>query len=215
MTDRFRRHKTRKRWIIRITLLVIAYLVMRTVGPGVALVRTDSLVPLVRPGDVVLTRRGADELDPGDVVTVSVPPGNSRGLRYLFESIRERLETRGDQPSDETAMRQPRRVPRVVIGLPGEQVTWDDTQVTVRGAAGVRRYTFEPIHPDISAPTRQLRLSPDEVFLVALTPGRIDSRVIGPIGSGEISSVFRRIVWPRERRAVVSGSVHPEQDGIR
>ncbi|MFP4153668.1 MAG: S26 family signal peptidase, partial [Alkalispirochaeta sp.] len=102
-------------------------------------------------------------------------------------------------------LRQPPRVPRLVAAIPGEQVTWSDSVITVRGDTGIRRYSLDPIHGKLSAPIRQARLASDEVFLLALAPGRIDSRVLGPIGIEEISSVVRRIAWPRERRAVLTG----------
>ncbi|MFW6228538.1 MAG: S26 family signal peptidase [Alkalispirochaeta sp.] len=230
MTDRFRRSKNRKRWSFRVALLLAAFIVIRAFGPGAALVRTTSLEPLLQPGDVVFTTRGFDQLSPGDVVTVPIPPEPDGPTRRLIESVtgwvgaRSRRVSRDEGSAtpdavdesgtdsgtvtgrlDSEDLRQPARVPRLVAAISGEQVTWNDSVITVRGDTGIRRYSLDPIHGSLSAPIRQARLASDEVFLLALAPGRIDSRVLGPIGIEEISSVVRRIAWPRERRAVLTG----------
>ncbi|MFW5642599.1 MAG: S26 family signal peptidase [Alkalispirochaeta sp.] len=249
MTDRFRRSKNRKRWSFRIALLIAAYIVIRAFGPGAALVRTTSLEPLLQPGDVVFTTRGFDQLSPGDVVTVPVPPEPDGPTQRLIKSVTGWVGTRSERVSrdegsatpdavdesgtdssppatptdsgtvagrfDSEDLRQPARVPRLVAAIPGEQVTWSDSVITVRGDTGIRRYSLDPVHGSLSAPIRQVRLASDEVFLVALAPGRIDSRVLGPIRIGEISSVVRRIAWPRERRAVLTGESALYRNGQR
>ncbi|MDA3950184.1 MAG: S26 family signal peptidase [Spirochaeta sp.] len=206
MTDRFRRQQNRRRRRLVFLVGVVVFFVVRLVGPGTAIVRTTSLEPMLQSGDVVRVTRPGSQLDRGDTVSWR-PPGGTRRFGP-FQMIRSPLS---NAPEDKNAITgQPRSVPRIVAATADDQVSWDDRNVTVRSDGEVRRYALPPLHARLVSPVRQVRLQPGEIFVVALQPGRIDSRVIGPVDADTVLFRITRIMWPANRRAAVNGTVYLE-----
>lgn len=192
MTDRFRKRKSRRRWLTRGIFLVTVAVVWRLIGPGIAVVRNSSVSPALQPGDIVLLERPRRGIAPGDVV-ISRLPISSHPLMDLL-------------PGEKGALEASSRAPRIVVASGADFVAWTDRRVTVRTSRGDgSAYVFSPLHSRLTRPTRQRSLTQSELFLVALEPGRIDSRVIGPVDRSYVSFRVSRIIWPADRRAIVDG----------
>ena len=207
MTDRFRRQQSRRRRRLVLLIAVIAFFVWRLIGPGIAIVRTTSLEPMLQSGDVVRMARSGSPVERGDTVLWR-PPGGPRRFDFL-QIVRGRLAN--SRTDGGVTTRQLRFVPRIVVATAGDQVSWNDRNVTVRRDGDVRRYTLPPLQARLVSPVRQLRLQAGELFLVALQPGRIDSRIIGPVSSDTILFFITRIMWPANRRTDVNGTIYLER----
>lgn len=203
MTDRYRRQQRRRRRVFRLVLVLAVILTWRFFGPGIAVIRTEALQPLFQFGDIVWTSPRRVAVERGDTVSVGLPFGSPYSLRRLGRLI---PWIGDDKP---TTVEQPRFAPRIVVAVAGDRVTWNDRLIVVRTQRDtVSRYAFPPVHPRLTQPTRQRRVPPDSVFVVALQPGRIDSRVLGPISTQEVGRRFTRILLPANRRRLVDASAY-------
>jgi len=211
MTDRFRRQKNRRRRRLIALLALAVFSVWRFSGPGIAVIRTASLEPMLRSGDVVFMARTRSRVAAGDTVSWR-PPGGGR--RFGLSAIIDRFSdgTRDDDPAGVggPVQEHPVSVPRIVIASAGDQVSWNDRNVTVHSGEQTRRYTFSPLHSRLTSAVRQVRLRPDELFVVSLEPGRIDSRIVGPVDVNTVRFRITRIMWPANRRNRVNANNYLE-----
>lgn len=199
MADRSRRGAARR----MIQFLVLALVVFggwRAVGPGVVVVRTSHVAPVLSDGDIVWARRRVPELRRGSVVLVRSPaPGPVARLVDRLRSVGS--ESAGpDRVPD-------RLVPRIVAAVPGDVVTWRYGSVVVRTPGNeLLRLTPEAVHPALPGAERARRVPEDSVFLVALSGGVTDGRVLGPQQATDIRYQVSRVLWPRENRGPVSAA---------
>lgn len=169
-------------------------------GPSIITVRGSSLDPFLRSGDVVLVRRGTDGIHRGSIVFTEAPLRTGSLLQRVYLRLRYRdAEQRPPMPVG-------RPVARIVAGLPGETVVWNDRRVLI----GAEQYDLTLLHEDLPHPDVTVTLGPDEFFLVAHQPGRADSRIIGPVERRGIRFRVQTILLPAERRGAV-GNVLPER----
>lgn len=192
MSDRNRRKF--RRLLVRYTLLaILTFLVFRQFGPALVSVRGGSLAPVIAAGDVLLVRRNTSELHHGTTVLVDAPIRTGTTIEDLLQRVSGTVTT----PAAVRAVRGP--VLRVVAGLPGETIRWNNEGLFRDGEF----VPLEPLHPELTAPEQTLRLEDGEFFLITLQPGRGDSRVVGPIHRDSIRFRVQSIIWPRERRRVL------------
>lgn len=211
MADRSR-GATRRRLVRALVFLTLSFLLWRMVGPGLMIVRSDSLSPVLEVGDVVWIGRLRGEPRRGQVVTAraTVRQSGFQPIQRLLE-LRSRLgggpEPAGDRRPDgatESAAVPDRFVLRMIVAVPGDRVSWTDRTVSVRDADDtLHRYDARPIHPELRQPLRQRTVRTDEVFLLGLAPGLVDSRVLGPQPADTMRQSVRRILWPADRRGPI------------
>lgn len=192
MADRSRRRSVRKT-LTWIALPIVIAVVWRLAGPGIVIIRNDSVAPFLVTGDVVLARpsrgvppRGAIVLAP----PIFAPSGTI--LDRLRITAEESIEARQD-----------RLVPRIVAALPGDDVTWSESSIVAAGGSAgevVYRVNPETLHQMITQDTRRLALGGEELFLTTLGEGRFDSRILGPVPAGTVRYRVTRILWPADRR---------------
>lgn len=192
MADRSRRRSARRtlRWV---ALPVAIALVWRLAGPGIVLVRDDSLAPFLVEGDVVFARPVRDVPPRGTIVLVSpvfAPAGTI--LDHLRLSSEESFESRQD-----------RLVPRIVAAVPGDDVTWTEGSIVSAGSDrddGLFRVDPAPLHRLIVQNPRRISVGEDDLFLTSLGAGRFDSRVLGSRPAADVRYRVTRILWPADRR---------------
>lgn len=184
--------------------MLLVFLLYRTYGPALVTITGDSFSPIVREGDVVLARRDTRKMDRGAIVLVEAPVELRAPLREipgrLLESLFRRPPLHRGPGDDRTAV-VGRPVIRLILGLPGETVSLEGAEIRV-GESG---FTTAVLHDELPLRQQAWNLGPDEFFLIALHPGRVDSRVIGPVSRSKILFRVQSIVWPRERRRVLEG----------
>ncbi|MFW5694295.1 MAG: S26 family signal peptidase [Alkalispirochaeta sp.] len=196
MADRSRRHRARH--AIRVLVLTIAVFGMwRFLGPGVAVVRDDSLSPILETGDIVWIKPAREAVETGLVVLV---PPNVSG------TSNSNAADSGDAPTPQPSGSRPDAlVPRIIAGTAGDRVTWTDTSVSIEQSDG-GRFSLAPagLHPMVGYAERSVTVDEDSVFTVSLSGGMIDSRGVGPRPVRAVRYHVRRIIWPRERRGPIS-----------
>ncbi|TVR66051.1 MAG: hypothetical protein EA427_16845 [Spirochaetaceae bacterium] len=203
MGDRAKRRR-RRFFFSYLLLAVISFAVFRSLGPVIITVRGTSLSPVLEDGDIVLARRGTRDLERGSVVLARAPLRTGSRAGELFHRLRYRFS---DSPPPGPVGRP---VPRVVAGLPGDLIQWDHRGVLV----GSDRYEVILLHQDLPGPEETVLLGDDEFFLLALQPGRADSRIVGPLDRSRILFRIQSIILPVDRRGIVE-SVLPESSGVR
>ncbi|MEX2442243.1 MAG: hypothetical protein WD492_01460 [Alkalispirochaeta sp.] len=208
MADRSRHRGAR--YAFRVLLLTVAVFVLwRFLGPSVAVVRDGSLAPILEDGDIVWIRPAGGKLVPGTVVLMAPHFSSSSSTlsRILngTESDEEEPDSVEDDSSATPSERPDALVPRIVAGLPGDEVTWTDTSVAVVRSDG-NRFHVSPryLHPLLAHAERSVVIPENSLFTISLSGGMIDSRVIGPRPTSALRYEVGRIVWPRERRGVLS-----------
>ena len=128
-------------------------------------------------------------------------------LEDLWRQIRSR---RGGEPF-RPSMGEP--VLRVVLGLPGDQVHWGGAADVVKSSRDGQtyRYTLPVLHHLLDQDEETILLEDGWFFLVALQPGRADSRATGAVPAAAIHFRVQSIIWPRERRGLLDP--FPPDDG--
>ena len=200
MADRSRSRRVRR--AIRLLLVVIVvFAALRAVGPGVVAVRDSAVVPSLQEGDIVWVRPMRGPMVRGTVVLARAPV--VRTGFTLLERITESRENDGEQVPE----RADRLVTRVVAAVPGDRVTWSQTAVTARPPDDTAVFRLAPaaLHHALEQPVRNVTVADGEVFLVGISRGgAIDSRVTGPVSRDQIRYRVVRVLWPAERRGVVT-----------
>ncbi|MFW5828551.1 MAG: S26 family signal peptidase, partial [Alkalispirochaeta sp.] len=187
--DRSRRRRARH--TIRVLLLtIVVFGVWRLLGPGVAIVRDSSLAPILREGDIIWVRPARGDMELGAVVLVS--PAFTEP------------STSDDAASGTSRARPDALVPRIIAGMPGDEITWTDTVVSaVRPTQEPFRLSPGELHPLARQAERSVVVEDETVFIVSLSGGMIDSRLMGPRPEDVLHYQVRRIIWPRDRRGVI------------
>ncbi len=190
MADRSRRRRARH--TIRVLLLtLLVFGVWRLLGPGVAVVRDSSLAPILQDGDIVWVRPARGDVALGSVVLVS-------------PALAERSNA-DDSASATSRARPDALVPRIVAGTPGDEITWTDTLVSAtRPTQELFRLSLGELHPMVRSAERSVVVADEAVFTVSLAGGMIDSRLVGPRPEASLRYQVRRIIWPRDRRGVIT-----------
>lgn len=169
------------------------FLLFRAFGPALITIRGSTLDPILRSNDVILARRNTQNLSRGSLVIAGAPLQTGSWIQRQFDRFLPRTSgTRTDAPIGEPVL-------RIVVGLPGETVSWDHRGVSI----GTVRYGNVILDEHLPHPERSVQLDDDEFFLIALRPGRADSRIIGPVDRSSILFRVQSIVWPAERRGVL------------
>ena len=182
MADRSRRRNLRRTFRFLLLAGAVA-LGFRIWGPSIVIIRDRSVAPAAEAGDIVLAAPERNGFHRGDIV--------------LVEPV---VASRADdgKPRD-------RLVIRIVVGLPGDTVTWSDAAVRVRrGGELVYSINPESLLPTTATGTRQSTVRDDYLFLVSPAAGRFDSRVLGPVRSSLARYHLRRVLWPANRRGAIS-----------
>ena len=194
----------RRRLLRTLAVILVAFALWRLTGPGLAIVRSDSLAPVLQPGDVVWVGRTRGLPPRGSVVLIEAPVSDDAWLpARLLDAMRERLSG-GERAAAEQADAPDAMVPRIVAALPGDRVSWNDRSISIRTDSGeLIRHAPRPVHPDLSQAVRRRRVPDDRLFLIGMGPGLIDSRIAGPLPASTVRRMVRRIVWPAERRGLV------------
>lgn len=199
---RARRHVAR---LFRYLLFGTAvFALFRVAGPALVVVQGDALAPILQENDVLLVRRvGSREVNIDDVVV-------SRGTDHrmpLLPAVRQWVR---DMRAEGVLSAPPgltRDVIRLVVALPGDTVWWDHQRVTVTPPPSASReersYHFDALHSDLPQQGQTAVLQDREYFLVALAPGRADSRVVGAVHRDRLRFRVQSIILPGTRRGPV------------
>lgn len=182
-SNRGRKRRSR----IRRSLTVVGLGALLTFAAGLRVFRFDSsaIAPVVMDGDYVLAWRriGRPKLD--SVVLARNP------LEAGGATLRRRAE--------------PRLVPRLVVASGGDSVQWTATAVRIAHQNGSERaLRLVPLAVGLEQPAQSRNLAPRQAFLIALAPGRIDSRVLGPVADRTVRRRVIAVVWPPERLQVLA-----------
>ncbi len=162
-----------RRFLIYLFTLALAFLGVRSLGPSVFAIRGDAVAPSLQRGDLVFARSLRD-----------LP---ARDAIVLVEN-----EARWDE---ETALS-----PRIVVGLPGDTVSFSINAVVVFTDQAVHRYDVTPLYQGISGESQEIEVSADEVFLIATDAGYVDSRIAGVVQITDLQYYVTTILWPADRR---------------
>nr|WP_083914281.1 S26 family signal peptidase [Alkalispirochaeta alkalica] len=192
MSDRSKRKGRRAIVVVYLLFALAVYLGFRSYGPALISVQGTSLAPFLLEGDLVLAHRGTAVLERGALVFARAPFRTTPTLGERITRFR-----RGGQESWPVPVGSP--VLRFVAAVPGDRVIWDHQAVTVGG----QRYPIPYLHPDLPHRQEEVLLGEGEFFLLALEPGRADSRVTGAVSEQDLLFRIQSVVWPRERRKVL------------
>ncbi|SIQ01076.1 Signal peptidase, peptidase S26 [Alkalispirochaeta americana] len=193
MSDRSKRKGLRGILVLHLLFVVAVYVGFRSYGPALISVQGTSLAPLLVEGDLVLAHRDTKVLQRGTLVFARAPFRTTPTLRERIARFRS------DGPREPYPHPVGGPVLRFVAALPGDRVIWDHQGVSV----GSARYTIPYLHRDLPHRQEEILVQEGEVFLLALEPGRADSRVVGVVSEEDLLFRVQSIVWPRERRKVL------------
>lgn len=192
MSDRAKR-KRRRLFFSYLLLAGLVFALVRVFGPAIIAVRSTALSPVIQEGDIVLARRGTEQLGRGSLVITRAPLRTGSRTEDVIQRLRQRFS--------DTAPPRPvvHPVPRIVAGLPGDEVRWDHQSVSV----GALRYDLTILHEALPQREQTVLLGEDEFFLLSLQPGRADSRIVGPVDRSSILFRIQSVILPVHRRGIV------------
>ncbi len=166
--DRVGRGGIVRRSLVRGGLVLLLVGLLQAYAFSLFVVPSRSMVPTLRPGDVVLVDRLTYEFGApqrGDLVVFHFPQADDRAFL------------------------------KRVVGLPGDTVTERAGRIWVNGApvagspGAPRDPTASPAHPPMQIPA-------GEYFVLGDNPGSsLDSRVWGPVTASDVVGKVLAIVW--------------------
>lgn len=177
----------RRRARIRRLLAIVSFGALVALAFGLRVFRIDSaaIAPTVVQGDYLLVWRRLARPKP-DSIVLARNPLDRTGIVLPWRRT------------------EPRLVPRLVVATGGDSVQWTATDVRIAHRDGTERaLRLDPLAVGLEQPAQSRNLSARQAFLIGLTPGRIDSRVLGPVRRGTIRRRAIVVIWPLDRFRLV------------
>ena len=173
----------RRRARIRRLLAIMSFGALVALVFGLRVVRVDSaaIAPVVVQGDYLLVWRRLGRPKP-DSVVLARNPLDRTGIVLPWQRT------------------EPRLVPRLVVATGGDSVQWTATDVRIAHRDGSERsLRLTPLAVGLEQPAQSRNLTARQAFLIGLAPGRIDSRVLGPVRRSTIRHRAMVVIWPLDR----------------